>query len=162
MIGRARRGRGLIAATFLVALLLTVLPMPDWALPYRPPWVALTLIYWTLALPERVGVFSAFAVGILLDVLSVSLLGQHALSLSVVAYLALELHQRIRQFPVLQQTMSVWMLLLVERLLFLWVLGATGQPVPGFLYLGGSVTGALLWPWLFVLLRNLRRRFWSG
>ncbi|AGA91490.1 rod shape-determining protein MreD [Thioflavicoccus mobilis 8321] len=162
MIGRARRGRGLIAATFLVALLLTVLPMPDWALPYRPPWVALTLIYWTLALPERVGVFSAFAVGILLDVLSVSLLGQHALSLSVVAYLALELHQRIRQFPVLQQTMSVWMLLLVERLLFLWVLGATGQPVPGFLYWGGSVTGALLWPWLFVLLRNLRRRFWSG
>lgn len=155
----ATRGGGVIAATFLVALLLTVLPMPDWALPYRPPWVALTLLYWALALPGRVGVFSGFALGLLLDVISGSLLGQHALSLAVIAYLAVELHQRIRQFPMLQQMLSVWMLLLVERLLYLWLLGATGQPMPGLLYWASALSGALLWPWLFVALRDLRRRF---
>ncbi|MBK1733309.1 rod shape-determining protein MreD [Thiococcus pfennigii] len=158
MMAGARRG-GVIVATLLVALLLTVLPMPDWALPYRPPWVAMTLLYWALALPERVGVFSGFALGLLLDVLAGSLLGQHALSLAVIAYLAVTLHQRIRQFPMVQQMLLVWMLLLVERLLYVWLLGATGQPIPGFLYWASAASGALLWPWLFFLLRGLRRRF---
>jgi rod shape-determining protein MreD len=154
-----RRGTAVIVLTLVIGLVLTLLPMPHWAAPYRPPWVALTLIYWSLALPHRVGVFAAFFSGILLDVISGDLLGQHALSLSVMAYLAVELHRRIRQFPVLQQTLSVCLLLLVERLLFLWLLGATGQPMPGLVYWASTLTGTLLWPWLFVVLRDVRRRF---
>ncbi len=146
-------------ATLLVALLLTLLPVPDWAAAYRPPWAPLTLLYWVVALPQRVGVFSGFAVGILLDVIAGNLLGQHALSLSVMAYLAAQLHRRIRLFPMLQQTLSVWMLLLVERLIFLWLLGATGQPIPTPIYWATTLTGLLLWPWLFVVLRDVRRRF---
>ncbi|MEY6432287.1 rod shape-determining protein MreD [Thioalkalicoccus limnaeus] len=159
MTKRTRRGGGVILATLAVAMILTLLPMPDWSVPYRPPWIALTLLYWVLAVPERVGVFSAFGLGLLLDVVSANLLGQQALSLAVMAYLAEVLHRRIRLFPPLQQTLSIWMLLLVERLLFLWLLVATGQPLPPPVYWAGTVTGMLLWPWLFVVLRDLRRRF---
>ena len=154
-----RSGTRVILITLVIALFLTILPMPEWAEPYRPQWVAMTLIYWALALPTRVGVFWAWGAGLVLDVTSGTVLGEHALSLSVSVYLALELHTRIRVFPPLQQAVSVWMLLLVERLLSLWVIGATGQPTPTLWYWASTFTGMALWPWVFVLLRDLRRRF---
>lgn len=145
--------------TLVIALFLTILPMPEWAERFRPPWVAMALIYWALALPNRVGVFWAWGVGLVLDVTSGTVLGQHALSLSVAVYLAVELHARIRVFPLLQQAVSVWVLLLAERLLALWVIGATGQVTPTLWYWMPTFTGMLLWPWIFILLRDLRRRF---
>jgi rod shape-determining protein MreD len=153
-----RRGTWVILASIALALLLTLLPMPEWGQDFRPQWVAMTLIYWCLALPTRVGVFWGFATGLVLDVTIGTVLGQHALSLSVVAWLAVQLHQRIRIFPPLQQAVSVWVLLLVERLLALWVIGATGQPTPTLWYWMPTFVGMLLWPWLFVVLRDLRRR----
>jgi len=155
----ARSGTRVILVTLVIALLLTILPMPEWAERFRPQWVAMTLIYWALALPTRVGVFWAWGVGLVMDVTSGTVLGQHALSLSVAVYLAVELHARIRVFPLLQQAVSVWVLLLVERLLALWVFGATGQPTPTLWYWMPTFTGMLLWPWIFILLRDVRRRF---
>jgi rod shape-determining protein MreD len=153
-----RRRTWVIVASLALALLLTILPMPDWGQDFRPQWVAMTLIYWALALPSRVGVFWGFATGLTLDVTIGTVLGQHALSLAVVGWLAVQLHQRIRIFPPLQQAVSVWVLLLVERLLALWVIGATGQPTPTLWYWMPTFVGMLLWPWLFVVLRDLRRR----
>jgi len=154
-----RNGTPVVVGTLVIALFLTILPMPVWADDFRPQWVAITLIYWALALPNQVGVFWAWGVGLVLDVTSGTVLGQHALSLSVAVYLAGELHARIRVFPMLQQAVSVWVLLLVERLLALWVLGATGQPTPTLWYWMPTFMGLLLWPWVFILLRDLRRRF---
>lgn len=156
--GTSMSGNGVVLASLAVAMLLTILPMPGWAEQMRPQWVAMTLIYWCLMMPERVGVFWACGTGVALDVLSGTLLGQHALTLSVTAYLAVELHKRIRVFPLWQQAVSVWVLLLVERLLSLWVLGATGQPTPTLSYWLPTFVGMLLWPWLFVVLRDLSRR----
>ncbi|WP_295391835.1 rod shape-determining protein MreD [uncultured Thiodictyon sp.] len=153
-----RRGTWAVWSSLLIALFLTILPMPAWMDDFRPPWVVLTLIFWSLALPERVGVFSAFAAGLTLDVTTGALLGHHALGFSVVAYLAVELHQRVRTFPLWQQTLFVWLLLLVERLLYLWVLGAAGQPTPSLIYWVPTFLGAALWPWVFVVLRDLARR----
>jgi len=148
-----------ILVTLGAALVLTVLPLPQWAAEFRPQWMALILIYWALALPHRVGVFWAWGMGLVLDVTTGTVLGQRALSLSLPVYLALELRQRIRLFPPLQQALSVWVLLLVERLLFLWVHGATGQPTPTLGYWVPTFIGMLLWPWVFILLRDLSRRF---
>ncbi|MCU0833714.1 MAG: rod shape-determining protein MreD [Chromatiaceae bacterium] len=146
-----------VVASLTLALFLTILPMPVWGQDFRPQWVALVLIYWCLALPARIGVFWAWGVGLALDVTTGTVLGQHALSLSVVAWLTLELHQRIRIFPLPQQSVSVWVLLLVERLLALWVMGATGQPTPTLWYWMPTLVGMLLWPWVFLVLRDLRR-----
>jgi rod shape-determining protein MreD len=154
-----RGGIFVILGSLVVALLFTILPLPDWALDYRPQWVALVLVFWAMSLPRHIGVFWGFGAGIVLDVISGSVLGQHALSLSVVCFLAVELHQRILPFPPWQQALSVWLLLLVERLLSLWILGATGQPTPSLGYWMPTFVGALLWPWMFVFMRGLRERF---
>ncbi len=156
----ARHQNGVvILILFLIALVLTVIPLPDWMRDFRPQWVALTLIYWCMALPQRVGVGTAWTLGIFEDVLTGTLLGQHALGLSVTAFLALRLHQRIRVFPLWQQSLSVFVLLLVEHLLSLWVIGATGQPTPSLWYWMPTVVGMFLWPWLYIVLRDVRRRF---
>ncbi len=152
-------GTVVIVATLSIAAFLTILPMPDEAQNYRPQWGALVLIFWSLTLPRRVGVFWAFGMGLVLDVLSGALLGQHALSLSVVAFLAIELHRRILPFPPWQQAFSVWLLLVVERLLGLWVMGAAGQPTPTLGYWLPTFVGLLLWPWLSALLRDVAQRF---
>ncbi|MGE5153678.1 MAG: rod shape-determining protein MreD [Bdellovibrio bacteriovorus] len=148
----------MVFLTLMVAVLLSILPLPDAGEDLRPQWVALTLIFWALALPDRVGVFWAFGAGLALDVATGTLLGHHALGLSIVVYLALELHARVRIFHLWQQTLFVWILLIVERLLALWVLGATGQPMPSLGYWVSPFVGLLLWPWLQVVLRDLARR----
>jgi rod shape-determining protein MreD len=153
------RGYLVIVITVVVGMLLTILPIPEWARPYRPQWVTLVLIYWAIALPHRVGVGSGFTAGLILDVLTGTLLGQHALGLSVVTFIAIQLHQRIRVFPFWQQSLGVLVLLLVEHLLALWVVGATRGVAPGLSYWLVPVIGALLWPWVFVTLRKTRRHF---
>lgn len=152
-------GRLAIVITVCMAMLLMILPMPDWARPFRPQWVTLVMLYWAIALPHRVGVGSGFLVGIVLDVLTGTLLGQHALGLSIVIFIAIQLHQRIRVFPFWQQSLGVLVLLVIEHLLALWVVGATRGVTPGLLYWAVPLIGALLWPWIFVTLRKIRRQF---
>jgi rod shape-determining protein MreD len=153
-----RRGLWMIWLSLALAMFLTIVPMPAGLEDYRPQWVTLTLIFWCLTLPERVGVFWGFGTGLTLDVLSASLLGQQALGLSLVAYVAVKLHARIRLFPLWQQSFFVWVLLLAERLLTLWILGATGQPMPALNYWVPSLIGLLLWPWLSAVLTQVERR----
>jgi rod shape-determining protein MreD len=159
MTDNGQQGGGAILATLALAMFLSLLPMPTLLQDFRPPWVALVLIYWCLALPLRVGVGWAWLVGLLLDVLSGTVLGQHALAFSVMAFAVVQLHQRIRIFPLVQQAFSVLVVLLVERLLSLWVMGAIGQPAPRLGYWAPAVVGAILWPWVYIVLRDVRRRF---
>ena len=154
-----RHGNWVIVLSLLLALVLTLLPLPSWAAPYRPDWVALVLIYWCLALPERVSVGIGWSMGLLLDGLSGTLLGQHALGLTVMMYLTAKLHQRIRLFPIWQQSLTVMLLLAMNQMLVLWVSGILGRPPHSWLYWAPSLSGLLLWPWLCGLLRDLRRRF---
>lgn len=148
-----------IVLSFVTAFLLTILPLPDWAGPFRPEWAALVLIYWCMALPQRVGVGVGWLAGLFLDVLKGALLGQYALSLALIAYVVLKLHRRIRVFPLWQQAFSILTLLALGQLLVAWSDGIAGRPPKDWLYWAPSVTGMLLWPWVFVVLRDVRRRF---
>ena len=155
-----RRSGGLIIFfSFLAAFMLTIVPLPEWAEAYRPEMVAMVLIYWCLALPERVGVGIGWLTGLTLDVTQGALLGQHALALSVVAWITLKLHKRIRVFPRWQQSLSVLLLIVLNQMLVLWVKGIIGQSPQTWTYWFPSITSMLLWPWLFVVLRSVRRNF---
>ena len=152
------RRRVTLIGTFTIAIILAIMPFPTWAEPFRPDWVALVLIYWCLAVPERVAVGTGWLLGFLQDVLYGSLLGSNALGKTLVAFLAVRLHLQVRMFPRWQQAVSVLGLLIANQLLVLWIRGAIGQAPETFSYWTPSIVGALLWPWLFVILRDLRRR----
>jgi len=146
--------------TFMVAFLLSVVPFPEWALDYRPQWVAMVLIYWAIALPYRVGIGFAWVTGLLVDILDGSLLGLNALALAVIAYITLSLHQRLRMFSSLQQSGVVLAMTGLYLMMTHWMKIAANQAVTSDLFfLLGALSSAFLWPWLFVLLRQMRRSF---
>ena len=153
------RGGIIIVTTFFVALLLTILPLPEWMVWFRPEWVALTVIYWCMALPQRVGVLSGWGLGLLLDALKGAVLGQHALALAIIAFLTHKVHQQVRIYPMWQQALSVMGLLLLYQLLVMWVNGIIGVKSQAGLYWLPTLSSTLLWPWLYLILRDLRRHF---
>ena len=153
------KGASVVVASFVVAVMLTSVPLPDWAAIWRPAWVALVLTYWCLALPNRVGVGIGFACGLILDVLTGTLLGQHALGLSAVAFVVHQSHLRVRVLPPWQQALSLFPVVTLYQTLVLWTSGVRGLPVDGWAYLTAPLTSMLLWPWVFIVLRDLRRKF---
>jgi len=152
------RGTWFILGTLLLAAVLGIVPLPEWLEIWRPEWIVLVVVYWVIALPHRVGLLSAWLTGFFIDVLEGSLLGLNAIALTLMAYVALSLYQRLRMFTPLQQSTTIMMLTGVHQLLVFWVLTATGQNTPGnLLFVLSAVSSALLWPVVFVLLRFGRR-----
>ncbi len=147
-----------IALSFLAAFMLTAMPLPDWALPWRPAWIAMVLVYWCMALPQRVGVITGWVIGLILDVMHGSILGQHAFGLAFVAYMVLQYHQRLRVFRLLQQSLVIGSIVFVYLLTMLWIYNLLGSVKYSFSYLLGAVTTGVLWPWVYIVLRDVRRR----
>ena len=147
-----------IYLSLLVALVLMILPLPDWAQIYRPNWVALTLIYWSMALPKRAGLWVAFFSGIILDTSLGTLLGQHTLALVIIVFINMTFYQRIRVLALAQQALYVFVLLLINQVVVAWVEGVLGRSTPLLAFFSGPFVGMLIWPWVFVVLRDLRRK----
>lgn len=147
-----------IYLTFIVGMILLILPLPDFVRIYRPDWVALILIYWSMALPKRVGLWSALIIGLLVDSLLGTLLGQHALALVVITYLNLNVYLRIRVLSLAQQSLYVFSLLVISQIIIAWMDGIMGLTVPVQAIVGAPFIGMLMWPWAFVILRDIRRK----
>ena len=150
---------GVIVGSFAAAYLLTSLPMTAWAAPWRPPWVALVLLYWCLAAPERVGVLVGWGCGLVLDALVGTLIGQNALALGVVAWIARRIYRRVRLLALWQQGLSVFGVMVVHQVIVSWVTGMRGLPVDALAHVSVPLAGAVVWPWIFLLLRRVRRRY---
>ncbi|HET6656022.1 MAG TPA: rod shape-determining protein MreD [Gammaproteobacteria bacterium] len=148
-----------VLLTLAVALMLSIWQLPAAVTPFWPRWVVLVVIYWCLALPQRIGIGIAWLAGLLLDVLSGTMLGEHALALALVAFLVLKVHLQVRVFPLWQQTLTVALLVVMYEFVLFWADGAVGLPSQPLVRWLPVVTSLLIWPWLMGLLRFLRRRY---
>jgi rod shape-determining protein MreD len=147
-----------VGLTLALALLLSVASMPKFMELGRPLWLALFLTYWVLALPHRVGMTTAWCLGLLADVLNGSLLGQNALALTLITFLVLTLHQRLRMFPMWQQSTVLLVVFGLAQLVQLWLNALTGSRPPTLVFVLPALVSALLWPWVCTLLRGLHQR----
>jgi rod shape-determining protein MreD len=152
-------GYWVIAASFLAALVLAIVPLPEGLLWGRPEWPALFLIYWTIALPYRVGTITGALLGLGLDVLEGAVLGQNALALVMVALLSMALYQRLRVFSLWQQAGVVFVLVGINQMVCQWVQNLEGVVNPSLVFLLPACSSALLWPVVLYSLRGLRRRY---
>lgn len=158
MAGTYPRNGWVIWLSLALGLLLSVSPLPEFMQIGRPLWVALFLTYWVLALPHRVGMTTAWVLGLAQDVLFGSLLGQNALILTLITFLVLSLHQRLRMFPMWQQSLVILVIFGIAQLIQLWLSALTGNRLPTLALVWSAVISALLWPWISFALRDLRRR----
>lgn len=157
--GRARNV-WVIVLSIIFAAVLAIVPMAPWLEQWRPEWVSIVLIYWVIALPHRIGLFTAWVIGFLIDILEGSLLGLNAVVLMLSAYAGLTIYQRMRMFTPLQQSIVVLMLVGLGQLINFWVRTATGQNTSDDLsFVLSAVSSAVIWPVMFVWLRLWRRSF---
>jgi len=135
-----------IAGTALLALLLSIYPLPAWLMPARPDWLGLFVIHWVMRSPQHVGMMLAWCLGLLFDGIVGGMLGPHALALSVVAYFTLILRPRMLHYPLLQQVAVVAVLCGAGRFLAQWAQGIGGHSHLDMWFLMGSLTSASCWP----------------
>ncbi|WP_342244182.1 rod shape-determining protein MreD [Pseudomonas sp. OTU5201] len=158
MVGLRSNNGWVIWVSLILALVLSVGPVPSFMEIGRPLWLALFLTYWTLALPHRVGMTTAWLLGLAEDVLYGTLLGQNALILALITFLVLTLHQRLRMFPMWQQCLVLLVVFGLAQLVQLWLNALTGNRPPTLVFLLPALVSALLWPWVYAALRGTSRR----
>ena len=157
-MNRARANSILFWSSVVLCFLLQLMPLPQALLPYKPYWLALILVYWALETPERVGLGLAFVVGLIGDALTGELLGEQALRLCILCFIILRFRSRLRFFPMWQQSLALFVLLLNDRVVLLMIRACAGEPSPPAAFWLAPVAGMLAWPWLFLLFDDLRAR----
>ena len=154
--------RAPVIVSLIIGLMLMIMPLPEGAEAFRPAWLALFIIFWAMQLPRTWSVGSAWIVGIVLDVSLGTLLGQHALALSVVAFITVRFHLLMRVFPLSQLTATVFALLALYEFLLFWINGVADTEAPAVRYWGPVITGTLLWPIVHSVLSGIPYRARSG
>lgn len=149
-------GYSRVILTLVLAMCLRIAPWPSELSIYNPDWVLMTLIYWSLALPERFGIFHAWTIGLLTDVLTGRLMGQYALAYSLVIYVCLKLHKRIRQFPLIQQGLFIFVCLLLSQLLVFLVKNLQNPAQIHASFWFPVLSGTFCWPLVYNILRFVR------
>lgn len=157
-MSRRRDSFGLIMGTAVAAFVLALWPLPDYLAAFRPNWLALVLCYWALEAPGRVGLGVAFLLGLAADLIFGTLIGEQALRLCVLAFIVLRFRPRLRFFTLLQQALAILVLLLNDRVVVVMIRALSGEGWPTWEFWVAPFIGALLWPWLFLLLDDVRLR----
>ena len=151
--------RLVIWGSFLLALIVQTIPWPGTLDLLRPSWLLLVICYWVMALPHRVNVGTAFTMGLLWDLLLGSTLGIRGMMMSIVIYLVAVNFLLLRNMALWQQAIVIALLAMgLDVLIFcgeFLIQDVTFNP----LSLWGSVISCILWPWMFLLLRRVRRHW---
>jgi rod shape-determining protein MreD len=146
-----------VLISFLFAFCVTIIPINPTLKWLRPDLVTLLMIYWVANLPNNIGVVFAFFIGILFDLLSGTLLGSMGLTLSIVAFLTMNLRLRLRIYRTWQKCVIVMLLLACSQLIRLWIQMLIGHPPASFFYWISSFTTAFLWPIISIILNSYHR-----
>lgn len=145
-----------ITASLVAAFLLNLLPWGHWF--GVPDFVALVLVFWSIHQPRKVGIGIAFLMGLLMDVHDATLLGENALSYTLLSYFAIMIHRRVLWFKIPTQALHVLPLLLMMQTVQLVIRMMVSGHFPGWLYFTESLTAAVLWPIVTSILLAPQRR----
>lgn len=143
---------------FIVAFVLEIMPWPVGFQGYRPAWVVLVLIYWALAIPDKISVGTAFLAGLVWDVILGSILGIHALVLSIAIYFVAKHHLILRNLSLWLQSILVMVYIALIRLMIFFVELVLHSAEFNSQEVIGAIISGMLWPWIFLLMRHIRRK----
>ncbi|KFZ31185.1 rod shape-determining protein MreD [Pseudidiomarina salinarum] len=144
--------------SYVLAMVLMVMPLPAFLEPWRPDWLSLVIIYWLLAIPHRVGFGTVLILGLLADILMGSVFGIYAIALLLIAYPTVRHYQRIRNYSLTQQALIVGLLVLVKRAVVYELEHVLNDAVFLLPYLYPVISSAIIWPWIYLVMRKYRRR----
>jgi len=144
--------------TFLVALTLSIAPLSDNLIIYNPQWLVLVAAYWGIFAPHQTGIVTGWIWGLFLDVALGTHLGIHALALSLVCYMTLILHQRLRMYPLWQQAFFIWLLASLDKLVVYQIVNIFSPQQALYDYWVSSIMTAIFWPASIFILHTIRQK----
>jgi rod shape-determining protein MreD len=153
-----REPRWAVTFTLLLALIAQVIPLPDWLSVVRPAFVALVIVYWSIYAPHAGGIFAPWLAGIALDVFKGEVLAQNALAISLIAYITMSLHQRLRNQTLVQQSLFVFVMLALNEVVVWGIEGWSGHSVSTPWRWIQPMVGAMLWPFIALLVGRTHTR----
>ena len=147
-----------IFSSLVLALALTIITFTLGE--YCPDWLYLVVIYWILAVPDSIGLITAWFIGLLSDVAFGSILGSNALTFVIIAFIIIKTYKFVRYLTVYQQSIIIFLLLFVKQTILMWIDGIVGVEIVSFsVYYWSIFTSALAWPLVFFTLRFIRRKY---
>jgi len=145
--------------SLLIVMLLSVLPLPFFVSWFWPNWVLLWIIFGIVDGRYRGKFGMVFLIGIVLDVLKNTLIGEHSLILLFPTLIASMFQQRLMLFPPMQQAIYVGVLTAIGCLIQFWIHSMLGFEPVTWQFLASVLGTALVWPWFQSSLRALDRWF---
>lgn len=135
----------MVALTLVIALIFQLYPWSGKGIILRPDFLLVVTLYWVLRAPNLCNVGMAWLAGLLVDLSTGSLLGQHALSFAFTAFLGLTYQRRLVLFNKLQLAVYVLALLIISRVIVLILKLFANNENPGWSYLWPILTSLMLW-----------------
>jgi rod shape-determining protein MreD len=142
--------------SLFAALVLNMLPLGRIAA--LPDFLALTLVFWNVHQPRRVGIGAAFFFGLLMDVHQGAVLGQHAEAYTLLSFLAILMHRRLLWFGLAEQALQILPVFIAAHAVSLVVRLLSSGSFPGWTMLLAPFFEALLWPVISWMLLAPQRR----
>ncbi|HWR95675.1 MAG TPA: rod shape-determining protein MreD [Arenimonas sp.] len=147
---------GLRWISIALAFFIMIIPMAEWLAALRPSVLALVMMFWILETPRKMGLGRVFLIGLLLDLTSFAMLGEHAFRLLLMAGVVHQLRNQFRFYPIWQQSLFVLAILYVDLIVLSLLRLFQGLPQPAIEAWISPVLAFLIWPWLYMFLDNLR------
>lgn len=147
---------GVVISIFIVTLVLEIVPWPDSLHNFKPSWLILVLTYWVLAIPDKVSIGTGFILGIIWDITLGSVLGVHALVLSIFTYLIAKNHKILRNLSLWFQSVLIIVFVFTIHFSIFLIDLFLNNAFFEWKEIFGAIISGILWPWIFILLRKVR------
>lgn len=148
---------GVLICIFIVAMVLEILPWPFGFQGFKPAWIVLAITYWVLAIPNIISIGSGFILGIIWDLILGSTLGTHALVLSIFSYFLASNYLVLRNLSLWMQGLLIALLVLAIRFVIFIIEFLLHGAMFNWQEVFGALISGILWPWVFLFLRKIRR-----
>ncbi|MGO2341041.1 MAG: rod shape-determining protein MreD [Psychrobacter sp.] len=145
-----------IILSFVVASSLNIYPLSPSMATLRPMVMVMVLVFWLLFQPRYVGIFTAFTIGFIADLLMDTHLGQQAFAAVVVALVIKLTSIYVKQL----NTVSAWVIASLGLTVFqlaLWVLQMFVQNIFVAQSAFSLMMSILSWPLVLLILRKFTR-----
>lgn len=153
-------GGWLILLTIALAMVLAIFHVPEswpqWLGWLRPAWLAMVVFYWVMELPHRLGLISAWVIGLLLDVLYADPLGLNGFLLAAITYVVWRFYERLRMYSIVQQCIVVFLLVLVTESLRIVVQDVAWSRGWSWGVVLPALMSMLTWPFVYLVLQRAR------
>ena len=140
--------------SLILFLILTIIPLPNFMMGIRPPWVLMLILYIEIYMPNYFSVALILFVGICLDALLSTAIGEHSFALLLTAWIASGKLRQFRFYSILQQMLLITVLSFIYQLVVFSIDALLGYDHSIWIPCITALLALMVWPWMRILLER--------